>query len=72
RIFKGIGVGLILFSPSTIAQNISYLSHYLGLFGGFIFAFIHYYLRNKAFQEKERWVEVFEDEENINKSDLYH
>ena len=76
RIFKGIGVGLVLFSPSSMAQNVSYLSHYLGLLGGIIFGFGHYYSRNKSFQAKERWIEVFEDdtqdEDDLNKSNLYH
>ena len=64
RIFKAVGVSLVLFLPSSFTPNTSYLSHYVGLFGGF-FCFLHYLYKRDKFKKYEKWVKNIEESDEI-------
>lgn len=68
RLFKALGVALILFFPSTFSPNTSYLAHYIGLLGGIIFGFFHYFYKKSTFRKHEKWVEHSDEDPDFSDS----
>lgn len=55
RIFRALGVAIVLFVPQTIEPQVSYLSHFIGFCSGVFWALIYYFIRRKEFLKKEKW-----------------
>lgn len=55
RIFRALGVAVILFVPQTLEPQVSYLSHFLGFVFGVAWATIYYLWNRQKFLRAETW-----------------
>lgn len=55
RIMKSIGIALILFFPTILKENVSYLSHALGFLFGFLSAISYYLINLKKIKSNEKY-----------------
>ncbi len=65
RILKVTAVTIFLFVPDSFKPEVSYLSHFLGFFGGVFSALIFYYFFRKKFKAEEVVEEIHEDEDHV-------
>lgn len=65
RFIKSFGVALILFFPSTITENVSYYSHFLGFIFGVSTGLIYYRINKSKFRKEEEFEYIIEGDEEI-------
>jgi hypothetical protein len=59
RLFRALGVALIIFFPTTFLPQVSYRTHALGFALGFIGGLIYFFFRKEEFYKQE----VYREEE---------
>lgn len=63
RVFKAFGVGLILFSPQTLVQEVSYRTHGIGFLFGILTGTLFYICFKNKIRSFEVYEEIIEEEE---------
>ena len=62
RVLKVVAVTIVLFIPESFKPNVSYLSHFLGYFGGILSGITYYYIFKKKIKSQEVIEEIHDDE----------
>ncbi|MFZ9001680.1 MAG: rhomboid family intramembrane serine protease [Bacteriovoracaceae bacterium] len=64
RLFKTVGVGLVLFSPQSFLPEVSYRTHAIGFFVGIILGLSYYLIRKRYIDSFLIYEEVIEEEDD--------
>jgi rhomboid protease GluP len=59
-----LGVGLVIFFPSTYNPNVSYMAHAIGMVLGILFGFAYFFINRGRFRRAERYTEYLVEEDS--------